>query len=432
VGVDAKPTSITEKKRRYALFVLTALYVSNFVDRQILSILMEPIKNDLSLTDSQMGFLSGIAFALFYAVLGIPIARYADKGNRNTVIVYSVALWSVMTAVCGLAVNFIQLAAARVMVGVGEAGLSPSAHSLIADYYPPEKRSSAMSIYALGIPLGTFAGFLIGGWVSQYWGWRVAFFVVGIPGLVLAILAKIFVTEPRTLSVSTSSVTSRVQEEPRLPLSEVFSSLWKSPTFRHLTLGTSLLAFVAYGSGMWLPAFLIRTHGMSVGEVGTWFAILVGVFASIGTLLGGRLADRWGKNDRRWNMWIPGIAMLLTMPFGVAAILAADKLAVMILLVLPVMLPAMHTGPVFSTVQELVDIRMRAMAAAILLFIVNLVGMGIGPLVVGMLSDFYAKEYGAESLRYALVSLSVVYLWAAFHFFMAARTIRSELKGRLR
>ena len=425
-------TETTEEKtplfskgyRNYVLLILLTVYIFNFLDRQILAILMQSIKEDLLLTDTQLGFLSGIAFAIFYVTLGIPIARLADRSNRVTIIAVALTVWSLMTALCGMAQNFIQLLIARIGVGVGEAGCSPPAHSLISDYFPVDERASAMARYALGIPIGTLFGFLLGGWINEFFGWRVAFMVVGIPGVLFAIVVKMTLREPPRgyadgIKVSTDGPP---------PLGETFKILWSRRAFRHLSFGGALTAFAGYGLTAWIPAFLERSHNMETGEIGTWLALLSGIAGGIGTLIGGYLTDYLAKYDRRWYVWVPAIGLAIGTPFYVAAFLAPEKFGMLLYLIVPYIMATLYLGPTFALTQGLVKLRMRALASAILLFILNIIGLGLGPFLVGVLSDFLAADFGIESLRYALLIASLAKLWSSFHYFMASRSLREDLE----
>ena len=408
--------------RRYALSVLVVVYTFNFIDRQILSILMEPIKADLGLSDTQLGLLTGFAFALFYATLGIPIARLADKGNRRNLIAGALTIWSAMTAMSGLAQNFWHLLIARIGVGIGEAGCSPPAHSIISDYYPAEKRATALGIYSLGIPVGILFGFLAGGWLNQFFGWRVAFFVVGVPGIILAILVKLSLREPiRGMSEG------RADTAPHPTVKETFTFLWSKRSFRHLAFGGGLTAFVGYGVVTWVPSFLIRSYGMQTGEVGTYLGLILGIPGGIGIVLGGWMADRYGSRDTRWYLWIVTVALLLGVPFSLGVYLTDSAGMALLFLCIPVLLGNFYQATTFSQTQGLVPLRMRAVAAAVLLFILNIIGLGAGPQAIGLLSDFLEPSYGQESLRYSLLILSFVNVWAAYHYYLAGKYLKQDL-----
>ncbi|MFK7914721.1 MAG: spinster family MFS transporter [Pseudomonadales bacterium] len=421
---NADPGLFSESTRRYALSVLVVVYTFNFVDRQILSILLEPIKLELGLSDTQLGLLTGFAFALFYAVLGIPIARYADRSNRRNLIALALTIWSGMTALSGLANNFWHMLIARIGVGVGEAGCSPPAHSMIADYYPAHRRATALGIYSLGIPFGILFGFIAGGWMNEFFGWRVAFFVVGIPGLLLALVVRLTLREPpRGMAEG-----KKLDDTDQPSVKETFAALWRKPAFRHLSIGGGLTAFVGYGVTTWFPSFLVRSYGMETGEIGTYLGLILGIPGGIGIVLGGYLADRFGSKDTRWYLWIVTVALLLGMPFAIAMYLTSNPYWALALMVIPVMLGNFYQATTFSQVQGLVGLKMRAVAAAVLLFILNIIGLGLGPQFVGLVSDLLIPMYGEESLRYALLIAGMFNIWAAFHYFMAGRHLEDDLE----
>lgn len=411
--------------RNYALFILMLAYTANFVDRQILSILLQPIKLELDLSDTQLGFLSGLTFAIFYATLGIPIAMWADRSNRRNIVSLALTIFSSMTVVCGYVTSFAQLAIARIGVGIGEAGSSPPSHSMIADMFPPEKRASALGIYSLGINLGILVGFLVGGWVSQWYGWRAAFFIVGAPGLIIALLVRFTLKEPARghadgLTAQGSAAAPKVRE--------VFKLLWSQKSFRHLSIGSGLIAINGYAAMTWLPAFLMRSFEMSPGAIGTWLALIIGIAGGAGTFLSGYFADKMGKRDVRWNFWVITILMVLSFPVSVAMYLAGDQTEVLLLFIFPAFAGTCYIAPALAMTQAVVTVRMRAQASAILFLILNLIGMGLGPQLTGILSDVYEPAYGQESLRYALLTISVSSLWAAIHFIIGGRTLKADIE----
>ena len=332
------------RTRNYVLVLLTLVYTFNFIDRQLLSILQESIKLELLLSDSQLGLLTGFAFALFYVTAGLPIARLADRSNRRNIVAVSIGLWSFMTAISGLVQNYSQLLAARVGVGIGEAGGSPPSHSIVSDIFPPEKRASALSFYSTGVNLGILFGFLFGGWLNEFFGWRVAFMVVGIPGIILAFIVRATVKEPiRGL------IENKVASDEQVPFKQVITVLWQRKTFRHLALASGLNAFAGYGTANWLASFFIRSHEMTTGELGTWLALSTGLFGAIGILLGGILADKLGKTDKRWYLWVPGIATILVAPFMLFTLLTGSQYVALLCAFIPGLLQNVYLGNSIAT-----------------------------------------------------------------------------------
>ena len=410
----------------YTLGVLTIVYSINFIDRQLLSILQEPIKMELGLSDGQLGLLTGFAFALFYVTAGIPIARWADKANRRNIISWSVAIWSGMTALSGLVQNYWQLLAARIGVGIGEAGCSPPAHSMLSDIFPPERRATAMSIYSTGINIGILFGFLLGGWLNEFFGWRVAFMVVGLPGIAIALLLKFTVPEP-IRGFSEPDHEKKADDVPVVPFKEVLALLWSRPSFRHLALGGALTAFCGYALISWIASFIIRTHGMQTGELGTWLAA-TSVAGAVGTLTAGIIADRMGQRDKRWYMWVPGIAALIVGPASAAAFLQENAYATLALYAIPTFFTTFYVGSCIATVHQLVGLQMRAVGSAIFFLVLNIIGLGLGPVSVGYLSDYWQDSMGVDSLRYSLVTiLPIVATWSALHFMLAAKSLKADL-----
>ncbi len=411
----------------YVLGLLFVVYVFNFIDRQILTILLEPIKQELGVSDSAMGFLTGGAFAIFYTFAGIPIGRFADRGVRRSVIAVGAALWSAMTALSGLAQSFVQLALARIGVGIGEAGCSPPAHSLLSDYFPPERRATALAVYASGIHFGTAFGWLAGGQIADALGWRAAFFVVGLPGILLAALVQLTVREPpRGLSEG-----SRAGDAPSTR--EVFDFLWSLRSFRHLSLASALTAFGGYAVATWTPTFLVRVHGMSLAEAGTWLGLIAGLAGASGAYLGGAVADRLRARDPRYSLWVPALASVAGLPFAGLLLFWPDPRAALLLSIPSTVFGAMWLGPIFALTQTLVRVRMRAVGSAILLFIINLIGLGLGPQTVGLLNDLLRPRFGAGAVRWSLAAVVLAMsLWAALHFALAARTLRADLGAKER
>jgi MFS family permease len=400
-----------------ALGVLFLINVVNYVDRQILSILLQSIKEDLNLSDGQLGWLTGFAFALFYAAFGIPLARLADRSSRRNIIAISLAAWSAMTALCGLAQNFIQLMIARIGVAIGEAGASPPTHSMLADLYPHGKRAIALAVYSCGVPVGILIGLAVGGWINEAFDWRTAFFVVGIPGVVLSVVFVLLVKEPPR------SQTLDAASRPSVP--QVFAHLWGIKAYRDLVIAATLQAFTAYGITQWMPSFFIRTYGLGTAEVGLYLGLTIGIFSGAGTFLGGWMADYFGRGALRWYGWIPGIQILITIPFYFFVFTAPSFATALMWLAIPTFLSNAFTGPVFGAVQTLAPPAMRAMASAILLFVLGLVGTGGGPVLIGMLSDAFAGQAGANSLQWALLVAVAIKIFAVWRFYVAGRSLES-------
>jgi MFS family permease len=415
----------SSRASRYALLLLTVVYAFNFIDRQLLAILQESIKSDLDLTDGQLGLLAGFAFAVFYVSAGIPIARWADRSNRRNIVAGSIFLWSFMTAISGFTQNYIQLLLARIGVGVGEAGGSPPSHSIISDIFPPEKRASAMGFYSTGVNIGILFGFLLGGWLNEFFGWRVAFIVVGFPGLFLAILVRTTLAEPiRGLNENKPSKAKEDTPDFR----QALATLWSRRSFRHMAFAASLNAFCGYSSASWTASFMIRSHQMSTGELGTWLALISGVGGAIGVVCGGILADKLALRDKRWYVWVSALAGLISVPFIASIYLADSAYLALSLSVIPGLLHNVYLGSTIATTHNLVGLRMRALSSAVLFLILNLIGLGLGPLLVGLLSDYLQPAFGVHSLRQAMLYLlPIVMAWSTVHFVFAARTLREDL-----
>ena len=422
-SAQSGPRPKLDRSTRVMLLVLLVVYVFNFLDRQIVNILAEPIRKDLGLSDTQVGLMTGLAFALFYTVLGLPIARYADNPSTDRVRLISaaVAIWSVMTALCGFAQNFAQLLLARIGVGVGEAGCTPAAHSLIADRVPPERRPGAMAFYALGIPIGSLLGLMIGGVLADTLGWRKAFMIVGLPGVVLALLVVVLVKDT-SRSVRVIPAHGGTQG-----MFAAVGQLLRSPAYVTLLFAASASSFLSYGKGTWTTIFFQRSHGLSPGQVGFWFGLWGGVAGIFGTWLGGWLANRYGSIDRRHVVTAPAIGMALAVPLAISAYYATDWRIALLLLMLPTVLNSLYYGPVYSSAQGLVPLQHRATASALLLFGQNLIGLGLGPLFFGMLSDWLRPAYGDESVRYVLFGAAFLGLIPAALFWKLRPRLHAEL-----
>jgi MFS family permease len=428
---------------RYAMGLLLAIYIVNFLDRQVVNILAEPIKNDLGLADWQLGLMSGLAFAIFYTFLGIPIARLAERRNRPIIIGVSVAAWSGFTALCGSAQNFAQLIAYRIGVGVGEAGCTPPAHSLIVDYVPKERRASALAFYSMGTPIGGLVGLIMGGLVADAYGWRAAFLVAGVPGILFAVLAVFTLKEPRRIM----AVHAAQVQAGMATFGETMRVLATKRTFWLIAFAAAIKAFIGYGHAPFTASFFLRNHpteiaayaaywgdifGFKMGPVGFLgiaLGLLVGIGGATGAWLGGYLADRFGAKDLRAYMVAPAIASLITIPIYILAVTVDDAGLGILLLTFNYLLGTIWYGPVYGTAQSIVAPQMRATTAAILLFIINLIGLGLGPVAVGLLSDWFNHGLGmgsAQGVRWALIASTLFGLLAFAFFWMARKTIRED------
>ncbi|MEO1260680.1 MAG: MFS transporter [Bacteroidota bacterium] len=412
----------SEKYSWYVLFVLTGVYTFNFIDRRILAILQEPIKMELGLSDTQLGLLTGFAFAIFYVSLGIPIARWADRSNRKNIIALCMSIWSIMTAISGLVANYFQLILARIGVGIGEAGGSPPAHSIISDYFPPEKRATALSIYSIGIYIGIFLGFVVGGVVAKHYGWRVAFFVCGIPGVVYALLVYYTVKEP--IKGITDKTNTPTEE---LAFIEVLKYLLSKKTFVFLAFASGLHTFASYGIGNFMPPFLMRIHHMEISEVGLWLGVTTGVGGALGTVLGGSMADRLRKKDMRWYIWISALAGALNFIPSYFAFFSENVSVVIIGALGFAFLTAVFIGPTIAVTHSLVNAKMRAFSSAILFFVMNLIGLGMGPLCIGLLSDYLSVSLGEESLRWAFTITFFTGGLSILLFYLASKNYLKDL-----
>ncbi|HTR30600.1 MAG TPA: MFS transporter [Puia sp.] len=426
--VKAPPdqTESSTSYRTYVLVMLTLVYAFNFIDRQVLVILQEAIKRDMHLSDAQLGWLSGAAFAAIYVTVGIPVARLADKGSRRNIVAISLGVWSIMTAACGMARNYLQLLFARVGVGIGEAGGSPPAHAMISDYFAPGKRSTALAIYSAGIYLGMLIGFAMGGYLSQHVGWRKAFMVVGAPGVIFSLLFYATVKEPRR------GATDASQAAESHGFWEVVKLLFSSRTFVYLAMATSLLVFCIYGMSNWASSFLARLHGMKTAQIGIALGLAFGIGGGIGSFGGGWLTDRFGKTDKSWYLKIPAFAILLSILFEAIALFTPDTTLSVIAFGGVAALHSMYLGPSLSVAHSLVPASMRALTSAVLFFCLNLIGLGLGPPVVGAIADKLKPSLGVESLRWAMSGVMLVSAAAMVLFFKTAGVYRAAPPSMVR
>lgn len=426
---DAGHTSVLSARwyRHYVIGILFLAYVLNVMHRSpVLGVALESIKDEFGASDTQLGLLSGITFAVFYSAMGIPIAAWADRTSRRKVLALSIALWSGMTALFGLAVNFAMLLFVRVGVAVGQSGNSPAAHSLISDYFPKTERGRAFSIFALGVPMGTALGNYAGGQAVQAFGWRMAFVLIAIPGLLLAIVLRLTVREPpRGFIDGVDAAAARAQAPGMLV---ALGALWERRSFRHLSLGVALHSVAWYARGSFNAAFLIRSHQLTAAQAGNWIA-LFSITGAFGTFLGGYAADRLSvrMGDRRWYMWVPGLATLIMVPLQIATYLPDDQAVAFTSFALMSFVASVFFGPSFAMTQALAPLRMRSVATSLLLFVQTIIGLGVGPLLAGRISDWLMPAYGTDSLRYALVIVGLAGLWSAAHYTLGARHLRADL-----
>ncbi len=407
--------------RAYVMFILVVVYTLNFIDRQIIGILAVPIKADLALTDTQLGLMGGLAFALFYTALGIPIAMLADRSNRTWIMAIALTLWSAMTAVCGTAQNFWQLFVARLGVGVGEAGGVAPAYSLISDYFPPQQRARALSIYSFGIPIGSALGIVFGGIIASKIDWRYAFFAVGIAGVIVAPIFKLTVAEPERGQYDSGHIKTSSPA-----LRNIIRKLMQKPSFWIMSFAAACSSMMGYGLFFWLPSFFVRSYGISLIDASLFYGAILLVGGLSGIWLGGSLADRFGATRRGAYVVIPALAFVATVPFYVVAILSPSLTTTFFAMLIPTALGLVWLGPVLSAIQHIVPPNMRATASAIFLFINNLIGIGLGTVAIGMLSDTLQVRFGDDSLRYAILAGTSFYIVAAMLFFLSSKYLKND------
>ncbi|UZK70799.1 MFS transporter [Sphingomonas sp. S1-29] len=416
---------VTPAYRGLVLAMLLLVYIFNFLDRQILGILVQPIKADLGLSDTQLGALGGIAFAMLYSTLAIPLALIADRTSRSWVITGSLVVWSAFTALCGTATSFWQLFAYRLGVGVGEAGGVAPSYAMIADYFPPERRARALAIYSLGVPLGLAGGAILGGYIAATVDWRTAFIVVGVAGIVIAPIFRLVVREPVRGGADGATAGPIV----RAPLGEVFAILARKPSFWLMGFAAGFSSMCGYGLAFWVPSVLVRSFDFALFDAALFIGTVLLIGGSTGVLVGGSLADRFGSRDRGAYAKLPAVAWLVTVPFFAAALLAPSPVVAWFLFLIPNGLNILWLGPVNTAVQGLVPAHMRATASASFLLINNLIGLGLGSWVMGAMSDAMTARFGEEALRYSTVAALGFYLIAAVLMLLAVRPLRRDWVG---
>jgi predicted MFS family arabinose efflux permease len=419
LGAVGEPSSKVSAASWYALGVLTFINIFGYMDRIALSILMEPIKHDLHLSDQQLGLLSGIAFALFYAILGVPLARLADRSSRVRLISICLLLWSSMTALSGFAQNYVQLFLARIGVGVGEAGCVPPAHSLIGDYFPRAKRALGISLFNAGAAVGVSVGMFAIGAIGQSMGWRAAMQIVGVMGLPLAVLTFLTLREPARPELAKADTQSALQS---------IGGLLRRRALVHLSIGFSLGQVATHGFSQWAPTFLIRSFNMGMAEIGAWIGAISAGGGILGVIVGGLLAARLIPRDTRWELWLPGGALAVCIPLFVAMVLSPYAWLVLLMKMLIGFFGAISSGVAIASVQSFAEPTQRATAVSLVLFLSALLGGGAGPYLIGLASDMLEPTFGKESLRYAFLIAGAMLAWAAVHYWLAAR---NSLKDRV-
>ena len=401
----------------YVIVLLALINAVNFVDRQMPFILIGSIKADLHLTDTQIGLMAGLSFALVYSFAGLPLARLADRWSPRKVLALSLAAWSLATALTGFAQSFLDMVGSRIAVAGAEAGSTPTGHALIARVYVADRRAIALAIFSCGVPIGTTLGLALGGLINDLANWRVAFFIVGGPGLLLALLAWFTLPESRRAAVRTEAPISYGADIRRL---------FAMRSFRNMAAASSLYAIGSYAMNVFGPAFLIRVHGLSTTRAGLGFGIAFGLGGAVGTYAGGWLGDRLGRHDVRWRQWVPAMGQFASIPIVLGAWLVADAKLSVVLLTLTYMLHLLYFACTFATAQMLVPERMRATASAVLLFCLTLVGSSVGPMVIGAVSDALRPSYGALSLRYAMCLMAITIAWSGWHYHRAALALPGD------
>ena len=421
-GPVASSTAQPLAGHRITLTLLMLAYTLSMCDRMILSILFPDIKAEFGLTDTQLGLLGGISFALFYATMGLPIARLSDQYSRKRIIITSLVVFSLMTAFSGLAAGFISLLILRIGVGIGEAGVNPASHSIIADYFPPQRRAFAMAILMLGGSLGMMLGFVGGGFIAEAYNWRIALVSVGVPGLFLAVVMARSLREPARGTYETEA------PPPPPPILTTAAAMWANPAMRHLIAGSVVAGLVGYGFTQWLPTFFIRAHDLSQSQTGMLMAVLFGISGAIGALVAGKWFDRLSNRGFQYGMWMLAIVPFFTIPLFILGLLADNLTTAILLFIVPGFAANYVIGPTIAMIQTLSPVHMRAVSSAIKMLCLNLIGMGIGPLLVGLLSDLLTPRYGEDALAVGLAYFTLVGLWGSLHFWLCGRALAKQNK----
>jgi MFS family permease len=412
--------------RRYALTAMTSVYMLHVVDRWLMILLLQPIKEELDLTDTQLGFVTGIAFALFSVTAGLLLSRWADRGNRAVITSFAISLWAATVMVTMFVGSYVQLVLARIAAAVGESGVKPPTFSLVGDYFPsPAERTRALSTYFSGNFLGSLLGLIVGGWLAEKYGWRVALFLVGLPGLLMAVVFWLTIVEPR---VSASRTRAAAVTLP--PMMIVLRTMWEQRACRHLIVALVLLYTVGSGLAPWFGAFLVRSHEMKTAELGVSLGLVFGLGGLTGVLCGGYVATRRFADDERGQMRMSAITVAALTPCLLAFLTLPHKYQALVALVPVAMAFSTFLGPTYAVMQRLVPAEMRATVVALVMVLVNLIGMGFGPQVVGILSDHLAPAVGIDSLRYAMLLMSLLAAWSGYHFWQVGHTVKEDLEPR--
>ena len=416
----AAPASQPLAGHRTTLTLLMLAYTLSMCDRMILSILFPDIKAEFGLSDTQLGLLGGISFALFYATMGLPIAKLSDQYSRKRIIIVSLLVFSVLTAFSGMAAGFISLLLLRIGVGIGEAGVNPASHSIIADYFPPQRRAFAMAFLMIGGSLGMIFGFVGGGFIAETYNWRIAMVSVGVPGLLLAVVMAKVLREPARGTYETQT------SEPPPPILTTAATMWANPAMRHVIGGSIVVGLVGYGFTQWLPTFFIRTHDLSQSQTGMLMAGVFGISGAIGALVAGKLFDRLSVRGFQYGMWMLAVVPFFSIPFFIMGLLADDLTTAILWFIVPGFAANYAVGPTFAMVQTLSPVNMRSVSVAIKMLFINLIGMGLGPLLVGVLSDVLGPQYGDDSLSVALAYFSLVGFWGSVHFGLCGKALAKQ------
>ncbi len=403
--------------------MLTTVYTLSFMDRVAMGLLMESIKAELRLSDTELGFLTGIAFAFFYATLGVPIARWADRGNRVTIVSMAIGVWGLAVMSTSVVTGFFQMVLVRIAAAVGEAGCMPPSSTLITDYFSGKERTKALSVFMAGISISILVAQFLAGWVNEAYGWRAAFLFIGAPGLVMALLVRMTIREPRAAGL----VTVQTKTDGSSSLLQTVRWLWQQTTYRNLVIAMALVNLFGIGLGQWHPIFFIRAYGMNTGELGIWFGLLGGFSGLLGTYIGGYLATHFFSGNPAGQLKFIAVGVLLVLPCYGVMLLSSNKYVALAALAPISMMMLFYWGPLMALIQQLVPSEKRATAIAFSLLVLNLVGMGLGPQIVGLLSDVFTPSLGVDGLRVAMLISALVAIPTAWIYWVSSRTVARDI-----